>query len=109
MKTLEIIEGKPKGNSGSYHYADKNIQAVHEALGIPYQAIGEFALTDAISLSKSGVVAVKFDNGATCFGYVNFESNRPTKQTLIKISKMAGVTRAAYFGKDGSQEWAGLM
>jgi hypothetical protein len=107
MKTLEIIEGKPKGNSGSYHYADKNIQAVHEALGIPYQAIGEFALTDAISLSKSGVVAVKFDNGATCFGYVNFDF--PSFKTLRMISKMPTVTRVAYFGKDGSQEWAGSM
>jgi hypothetical protein len=109
MKTLEIIEAEPKGNSGSSHYADKNIQAVHEALGIPYQAIGEFALLDMLNFSTYGIQVVKFDNGAVCFGILNFESNRPTKQTLIKISKMAGVTRAAYFGKDGSQEWAGLM
>jgi hypothetical protein len=109
MKTLTQIEKTPVGLSGSLHYKDSDVQTVHELIGIPYQAVGEFALTDAISLSKSGIVAVKFDNGATCFGYVNFDFSIPSFKTLRMISKMPAVTRVAYFGKDGSQEWAGSM
>lgn len=109
MKMLEMIDGQARGLSGSHNYVDQNIQAVHELLGIPYQLQDEMELDQFLSSSKFGLVAVKFNNGAICFGFINYDAYIPTQKILDEVSKMAGVTRVAYFGKDGKQRWAGRI
>lgn len=105
MKMLEMITTL----SGSYNYTDKDVQAVHELLGIPYEVADEDSLDQFLPSANYGLIAVKFDNGATCFGFTNYAANIPTQKTLDQVSKMAGVTRVAYFSKTGSSKFAGRM
>ena len=109
MKTLARIEKEPVGLSGSIHYKDADVQAVHELVGIPYQVRHEFELSDATINSEIGIVAVKFDNGATCYGFIPFDNYIPTFKTMNQVSKMSGVTRVAYFGRNGEHRNVGRM
>lgn len=97
---LIMVEGERKGRSGSYNYLDTNVQAVHERLGIPYEATNHYSLAMALSHSKYGIQVVEFINGAICYGAVNSSEHIPAPQTLRAIERMSGVKSALYIRKE---------
>lgn len=100
MKTLSMKNGNTYGRSGSMNYVSENVQLVHERIGIPYQVQSVYTLAVALSHSRYGIQVVEFDNGAICYGAVNYEEDIPAHQTLRAVERMNGVKSAVYIPRE---------
>ena len=95
---LDTLEGEVRGMSGSVHYADHEIQRLHEKIGLPYQATGEIQLAYALAHSGAlGIIVVQLDTGEVIYGHSHSKVFSPTE--IAGINRMKRVSQAIWLPK----------
>lgn len=95
---LDTLVGEIRGMSGVVHYADHEIQRLHEKIGLPYQATGEIQLAYALAHTGAlGIIVVMLDTGEVIYGHSYDKTFSPTE--IAGINRMKRVSQAIWLPK----------
>jgi hypothetical protein len=85
---LATLEGEARGLSGVVHYADQDVQKLHEKYGLPYEAEGKISLAYALAHTGAlGILVVLLDSGEVLYGHSYDKAYSPTEIAGLNRSK----------------------